>query len=154
MRLKGRKRWGPGVLDAVAKDAEKHIELIRHGLASLRETEEPDLDDIQTMGVFEGSLEAFEWVVRAVRQGIDYAEFLDTADQVLRVTIGRQRALTRYGGSHHDWRDYASNTAWDRRTYAQIGHYSGEIDVITRMNRDYDLGLDPELVSEAKYFIY
>lgn len=154
MRIKGRKRWGPGVLDAVAKDAEKHIREIRQELTELREIEDPDLSDIQTIAVFEGSLEAFQWIVRAVRDGIDYGEFVDTAEQALRVASGKQRAITRYGGHAADWRQYAANTAWDRRTYAQIGHQTGEIDVFTRLNRDYDLGLDPELVAEAAHYIY
>ncbi len=154
MRIKGRKRWGKGVLHAVGQEADKLIKEVRAGLTELREVEEPDAETVQDIGVFEGSLEALRWISDSARTDVPIEEFLDTADQALRALIEKQRSLTRYGGSHFDWREYASNIAWDRRTYAQIGHYGGEIDILVRMNRDFDLGLDPVLTSEARRYIY
>jgi len=154
MRIKGRKRWGKGVLDSLGKEVERLSWEVLHELTELREIETPGLEDVQNIGVMEGALQAFRWIERVVRGDIDVSEFRGFVDQILREAVDEQRAKTRYGGPADGWRDYASNTAWDRKTYADIGYHSSEIDVFLKLNRDYALGLDPALVREAKHYIY
>jgi len=138
----------------IEEEVEGIIKLMESELESLREVENPSLEEVFDLGSHEGSLDAAEWVKRAIHGKMDYQAFVNKAHKMFNQLIEEQRKLTNFRGSDEGWRDYAANTAWTPREYRKIADISGQIYVILDLNRQFDLEIDPELIKKSEFYMY